>query len=306
MTLRHFLSSDDLSVEEQSKLIDRSIEMKSGKGAAGQPLARSSVALLFEKPSTRTRVSFEAAINELGGNAITLRTDEIQLGRGETIEDSARVLSRYVGSIVVRTFAHERIKKLAEFATVPVINALTDIEHPCQALADVMTIRERFDAPGEVRLTYIGDGNNVANSLLIAGAKAGLARVTVACPIGYEPDERLMIRAEEIGQKTGTEIVVNNDAIEASKGAHVLYTDVWTSMGQEGESQARLEAFQGFQLNGDRIADADPRVIVMHCLPAHRGEEITGEVIDGPQSAVWDQAENRLHTQKALLEWLIS
>jgi ornithine carbamoyltransferase len=306
MTLRHFVSSDDVTPEEQKALIDRSIELKTGGGDAGQPLARSSVALLFEKPSTRTRVSFEAAVNELGGNPITLRTDEIQLGRGETVEDTARVLSRYVASIVVRTFSQERLQTLAEFATVPVINALTDQEHPCQALADLVTIKERFDDLSTVKMTYIGDGNNVANSLMIAGAKAGLARVVVACPIGYEPDEGLTRRAEEIGGETGTEVAVMSDPIEATKGAHVLYTDVWTSMGQEAERQARLEAFKGFELTQDRLADADPKAIVLHCLPAHRGEEIAADVIDGPQSAVWDEAENRLHAQKALLEWLIS
>jgi ornithine carbamoyltransferase len=305
MTIRHFISSDDIDEATQNKLIARAIELKGAGRDHPRPLEGRSIGLIFEKPSTRTRVSFEAGIYELGGNPIPLRPDEIQLGRGETIEDTSRVLSRYVDAIVVRTFGQDRIESLAAAASIPVVNALSDLEHPCQALADVMTIAERFEDMNSVDFAYLGDGNNMANSLMLAGAKAGLRRVKVATPMGYAPDETITARAQEIGSATGTEVIVTTDPIEAAKGAHVLYTDVWASMGQEKESEARLEAMKGFELNAERLADADPKAIVMHCLPAHRGEEISAEVIDGPSSVVWDQAENRLHAQKALMEWLL-
>jgi ornithine carbamoyltransferase len=306
MTPRHFISSDDVDEATQAALIARAKELKATQRDHPRPLEGRSVGLIFEKPSTRTRVSFEAGIYELGGNPIPLRPDEIQLGRGETIEDTARVLSRYVDAIVVRTFGQDRVQRLADASSVPVINALSDLEHPCQALADVMTISERFDDLNVIDLAYLGDGNNMANSLMIAAAKGGVRRVVIATPIGYEPDKSLTNLALAIGTQTGTEVVVSNDPIEAAKTVHVLYTDVWASMGQEAERKARLEAMKGFELNSERLADADPNAIVMHCLPAHRGEEITAEVIDGPSSVVWDQAENRLHAQKALMEWLLS
>jgi ornithine carbamoyltransferase len=261
--------------------------------------------MLFEKPSTRTRVSFEVAISELGGYPVVLRSDEVQLGRGETIPDTARILSRFCDAIVIRTFAQERLTTLAGAASVPVVNALSDEEHPCQALADIMTIGERFDDLSSVRLCYLGDGNNVSHSLLLAGAKAGLARVDVAAPPNYEPDPAVVARAQAIGEETGTVIAVSNDPAAAARGAHVLYTDVWASMGRESEREERLGRFRGFAVTSAIMADAAPGAIVMHCLPAHRGEEIDAEVIDGPASAVWDQAENRLHTAKAVLEWVL-
>jgi len=303
--MRHFLSSADVTVDEQRALIARAIDLKQSRAALARPLAGKSVGLIFEKPSTRTRVSFEAAIFELGGNAIALRSDELQLGRGETLQDTGTVLSRYLAGIVMRTFGQDRLEEVAEMATIPVINALSDMEHPCQALADVMTITERFDDLSQVRLAYLGDGNNVCHSLLLAGAKAGFAEIRVAAPKGFEPIEPIVEMAAQIGEETGCRIEVTSDPSAAAKGAHVLYTDVWTSMGQDQERDTRLKAFEGFQISNDRLAEAAPDAIVLHCLPAHRGEEIAGDVIDGLQSAVWDQAENRLHTQKALLEFLI-
>jgi ornithine carbamoyltransferase len=251
-------------------------------------------------------VSFEVAAWELGAHPLVLKTDEVQLGRGETVGDTGRVLSRYVDAIVVRTFGQERLTELAAAASVPVVNALSDREHPCQALADLMTIGERFESLASVRLCYLGDGNNnVCHSLLLAGAKAGLGRITVAAPPGYEPDPAVLERARAIASAFGTGIDVSADPAAAAAGADVLYTDVWASMGQEDQRRQRLAAFQGFGLTAERLASAAPGAIVMHCLPAHRGEEIDAEVIDGPASAVWDQAENRLHTAKAVLEWLV-
>ena len=305
MSVMHFLSSDDITSEQQAQLIKRAIELKKQRGAHAMPLMGRSVGLIFEKPSTRTRVSFETAVTELGGSALVLRSDELQLGRGETIEDTGRVLSRYLHAIAIRTFGQDRLETLADASTVPIVNALSDLEHPCQALADVMTIQERFSDPRSVHLTYLGDGNNVCHSLLLAGAKAGYGRISVACPSGFEPIEPILERADSIAEETGSTIDVSNDPIAASKGANVLYTDVWTSMGQEDEMAQRLESFKGFEVSSARLADADADAIVLHCLPAHRGEEIEADVIDGPSSAVWDQAENRLHVQKALLEWLV-
>ena len=303
--MRHFLSSDDITVEEQRGLITRAMELKELRGALGRQLEGKSVGLIFEKPSTRTRVSFETAIFEMGGNAIALRSDELQLGRGETLQDTGTVLSRYLAGIVIRTYGQDRLEGVAESATIPVINALSEMEHPCQALADVMTIAERFDDLSRVNVAYLGDGNNVCHSLLLAGAKAGLAEIRVASPKGFEPIEPIVEKAAQIGEETGCKVQVTADPSAAAKGAHVLYTDVWTSMGQEEERDARLKAFEGFQISGDRLMDAARNAIVMHCLPAHRGEEIAEEVIDGSHSVVWDQAENRLHTQKALLEFVI-
>jgi ornithine carbamoyltransferase len=304
--VRHLLSSDDLSPEEQARLIGRAVELKKQRRDHRRSLEGRSVAMIFEKPSTRTRVSFEVAAWELGAHPLVLKTDEVQLGRGETVGDTGRVLSRYVDAIVVRTFGQERLTELAAAASVPVVNALSDREHPCQALADLMTIGERFESLASVRLCYLGDGNNnVCHSLLLAGAKAGLGRITVAAPPGYEPDPAVLERARAIASAFGTGIDVSADPAAAAAGADVLYTDVWASMGQEDQRRQRLAAFQGFGLTAERLASAAPGAIVMHCLPAHRGEEIDAEVIDGPASAVWDQAENRLHTAKAVLEWLV-
>lgn len=304
---RHFVSSDDLTDAEQAALIRRALELKKLRRDHPRPLAGRSVAMIFEKPSTRTRVSFEVAISELGGHPVLLKTDEVQLGRGESVADTARVLSRFVDGVVIRTFGQDRLTELASAASVPVINALSDFEHPCQALADIMTICERFSHPASVRLCYLGDGNNnVCHSLLLAAAKAGLAGVTVASPRGYEPNPLVLDRAMEIaGAGRRTVIEVTQDPVAAARGAHVLYTDVWTSMGFEEQASARRAAFQPYALSSNLFALAGAGAIAMHCLPAHRGEEVDAGVIDGPASAVWDQAENRLHTAKAVLEWLL-
>ena len=300
-----YLSVDDLGPAELADLLDLSAKVKSDPGAHAESLRGRSVALIFEKPSTRTRVSFEVGVAQLGGHPVVLSTNDLQLGRGETIEDTGKVLSRYVDAIVLRTFEQERLEVLAAAATVPVVNSLSDFEHPCQALADLLTVRERLGSLQGRVLAYLGDGNNVAHSLLLAGAKAGMT-VRVATPPGFEPIPQVVHRATEIAVETGCEIVTTDDARAACAGADVLYTDVWASMGQDAESDERSLIFPLYQLNQDLVDVADDDVVVLHCLPAHRGQEITGEVIDGPRSAVWDQAENRLHTQKALLLRLLS
>ena len=302
---RHFLSSDDFTPAEQAAAIRRAAELKKRRREPARSLEGLSVAMIFEKPSTRTRVSFEVAVGELGGHPVVLKPDEVQLGRGETIADTARILSRFCDAIVIRTFGQERLTELAAAASVPVVNGLSDQEHPCQALADVMTIGERFGELAPVRLCYLGDGNNVCHSLLLAGAKAGLARLDVASPPGYEPDPAVVVRARSIGEESGTVIAVSNEPAAAARGAHVLYTDVWASMGQETEREERLGRFRGFAVSSAVMADAAPGAIAMHCLPAHRGEEITGEVLDGPRSIAFQEAGNRMHAQKALLEWLM-
>jgi ornithine carbamoyltransferase len=302
---RHFLSIDDLSRSELEDLLERSAKLKSSPGDGAGALAGRSVAMIFEKPSTRTRVSFEVAIDELGGHAVVLSSSELQLGRGETIEDTGRVMSRYVQAVVVRTFEQARLEALAGASDVPVINALSDFEHPCQCLADLLTIREhKVELPGLV-LAYLGDGNNVTHSLLLGGAKAGM-HLRVATPPGYEPIPQVVGRAEEITAQTGGSVETGHDPSWAVDGADVLYTDVWASMGQEAEADARTLVFPAYRIDAPALARAKDDAIVLHCLPAHRGQEITDEVIDGPQSAVWDQAENRLHTQKALLAWLLA
>jgi ornithine carbamoyltransferase len=303
MTKRDFLSIDDVSAAELGALLDRAAALKADRGPS-DVLAGKTVAMIFEKPSTRTRVSFEVAIAELGAHPLALSSAELQLGRGETIEDTGRVLSRYVHALVVRTFEQNRLERLARAASIPVLNALTDLEHPCQAVADLLTIRERKGSLSGVRLTYVGDGNNVAHSLLLAGALAGM-HVTVATPPGYEPIPQIVKRAEEAASEAGGSVRVTTEAADAVRGADAVYTDVWASMGQEGEAAERRLIFAPYQLNSVLLARAADDVIVLHCLPAHREEEITGEVLDGPHSAVWDQAENRLHTQKALLEWSV-
>ena len=302
---RHFLSIDDLSRSELEDLLERSAKLKSSPGDGAGALAGRSVAMIFEKPSTRTRVSFEVAIDELGGHAVVLSSSELQLGRGETIEDTGRVMSRYVQAVVVRTFEQARLEALAGASDVPVINALSDFEHPCQCLADLLTIREhKVELPGLV-LAYLGDGNNVTHSLLLGGAKAGM-HLRVATPPGYEPIPQVVGRAEEITAETGGSVETGHDPSWAVDSADVLYTDVWASMGQEAEADARTLVFPAYRIDAAALARAKDDAIVLHCLPAHRGQEITDEVIDGPQSAVWDQAENRLHTQKALLAWLLA
>jgi ornithine carbamoyltransferase len=304
MPKRDFLTVDDLSVEEFLALLDAADQYKAGRGPL-RLLDGRSVALIFEKPSTRTRVSFEVAVHELGGYPLPLSSADLQLGRGETIEDTGRVLSRYVHAIVLRTFAQETLERLARAATVPVVNALSDHAHPCQVIADMQTVRERKGRLAGLRLAYLGDGNNVAHSLLEAGALLGM-HVVVATPSGYEPIRQVVRRASTLAARSGGSVEVTNDPVAAAKGADVLYTDVWASMGQEREAEERALFFKPFQLNAEALAVAAEDVMVLHCLPAHRGEEITAEVIDGPRSAVFDQAENRLHTQKAVLAWLLT
>jgi len=301
---RHFLVDDDLTSAEQAAVLDDAEAMKKDRFAAKPLAGPRSVAVIFEKPSTRTRLSFEAGIADLGGHPIILDARSTQLGRGETIEDTARVLSRYVSAIVIRTFGQDRIERLAEAASVPVVNALTDYAHPCQALADLQTIREKKGGLAGVTMTYLGDGNNMAHSLLLAGALAGM-HVRVASPPGFEPIEQVVRRAGEIAATTGGSVEVTTDPIAAADGADVLYTDVWASMGQEAEAASRLLVFQPYTLDQRVVDAAADDVVVLHCLPAHRGEEISAEVIDGPHSAVFDQAENRLHAQKALLAFLL-
>ena len=311
--MRHFLSVDDASTDELLALLDRADELKSERAArvradeslVGTQLLGRSVALIFEKPSLRTRASFEVGVHELGGKALPMWDSEVGLGRRETIEDTGAVLGRYVHAIVIRTFGQQDLERLAAAAGVPVVNALTDHEHPCQALADLQTVRETLGGFEGHTLAYVGDGNNVAHSLLLAGAKVGLS-VRIAHPDGYGPDEDVLARARELATATGADIVTTTDPADAVAGAHVLYTDVWASMGQEDEARERAERFAPYQLSAELLAGAADEAVVLHCLPAHRGEEIAAEVIDGDRARVFDQAENRLHAQKALLETLLS
>lgn len=302
---RDFLSIDDLTPDELSLLLDFSARVKSDRASAATALAGKSIAMIFEKPSTRTRVSFEVAIAEAGGTPIVLSASEMQLGRGETIEDTGKVLSRYVHAIVLRTFDQERLEVMAGAADAAVINALSDFEHPCQTLADLLTIREHKGPLAGLTVAYLGDGNNVTHSLLLGGAKMGM-RVQIATPPGYEPIPQVVERAKEIASETGGSVFVTHDPAAGAAGADILYTDVWASMGQEEEAIERRLVFPAYILDSDALDHANDDAIVLHCLPAHRGEEIAADVIDGPRSVVFDQAENRLHTQKALLIWALS
>lgn len=296
---RHFLADDDLTPSEQSHLLGLAAELKAGRESSA--LRGKAVAVVFELPSTRTRVSFEVGIAQLGGHPVILDARSSQLGRGETIEDTARVLSRYVDAIVMRTGEHQRLTALAGAAEVPVVNALTDAWHPCQVLADLQTIRERQGPTAGRTLTYLGDGaNNMAASLMVGAAMAGMD-VRVGAPAAYAPDPAVVERARAFG----TDIVVTEDARAAAEGADVLYTDVWVSMGQHDAAQ-RLADLRPYAVDDAALAAAAKDALVLHCLPAHRGEEIAASVLDGPASAVFDQAENRLHAQKALLSWLVS
>lgn len=302
---RDFLSIDDLTPAELKALLQRSAEVKAHPDTASEALAGRSIAMIFEKPSTRTRVSFEVAISEAGGAPIVLSGSDMQLGRGETIEDTGRVLSRYVQAMVLRTFDQDRLEALAEAASAAVINALSDFEHPCQILADLLTVQERKGSLEGLTLAYLGDGNNVTHSLLLGCAKMGM-HVRAATPRGYEPIPQVVDRAEEIASETGGSVLITSDPKKGAAGADILYTDVWASMGQEEEAQERKLVFPAYKLDASAVELAADDVLVLHCLPAHRGEEISAEVIDGPHSAVFDQAENRLHTQKALLIWALS
>ena len=282
-----------------------SLKVKQRRGIVHSLLPGSTLGLLFQKPSTRTRVSFEAGMNQLGGHALVLPMGDIQLSRGETVADTAHVLSRYLDGIVIRTYDHGIVEEWAREATMPVINGLTDHSHPCQALSDLLTIQEVKGRLKGLTIAYIGDGNNVANSLIEAGAKMGM-RVTIGCPVGYQPDQHVIDRARMEGTTTGAAIEVFENPQVAVKEADVVYTDVWISMGREREQARRLKILSPYQLNGRLLQRAKRDAIVMHCLPAHRGEEITAEVLDGPHSVVIDQAENRLHMQKAILVQLLT
>jgi ornithine carbamoyltransferase len=302
-TKRDFLRLTDLDRSELLELIERAAEWKLLGKSGPRPLERMTVGLVFEKASTRTRVSFEVAAYQLGGNAIMLSPRDTQLGRGEPIKDTARVLARYVDCLVVRTFEHEKLEEMARYADVPVVNALTDSSHPCQLLADLLTITERFGADAlargsGLRIAWVGDGNNMASSWLEACILLGFD-LRLACPEGYDPDAALVARTR------GKALVVRAPA-EAVEGAHVVNTDVWASMGQETEAAERARRFQGYLVDAGLMKRARPDAILLHCLPAHRGEEIAEDVLEGQQSAVWDQAENRLHAQKALLELLLA
>jgi len=301
---RHFLIDDDLSPVEVVAILDQADRLKKDRLAARPLAGPRSVAVLFEKQSTRTRVSFEVGIAELGGHPLIIDARTSQLVRGEPIEDTGQVLSRYVSAIVLRTYGHERIEALAASSSVPVVNALSDLAHPCQWLADLMTIREHRGEPAGQTITYVGDGNNVAHSILLGGALAGM-HVRIASPSGYQPLPAIVQRATAIAERTGGSVLVTHDAAEAATGADVLYTDVWASMGQEDESDARRLVFAPYQIDDRLVALAADDVMVLHCLPAHRGEEIAASVIDGPHSFVFDQAGNRLHAQKALLAFLL-
>jgi ornithine carbamoyltransferase len=296
---RHFLAITDLTRAELVALLDLAARMREG-AYHRTPLAGRSLAMIFMKSSTRTRVSFEIGTWKLGGHAVFLSPRDCQLGRDESIADTARVLSRYVSGIMIRTYAHAEVEELARFATVPIINGLTDLLHPCQVLADVLTVRQALGTWEGKRVAWIGDGNNVANSWINAAYRLGFP-LTLACPEGYEPDAAILSRA----QREGAAVRVVRDPLEAATGAHVVTTDVWASMGQEAEHERRARALSRYQVNADLMARASKDAIFLHCLPAHRGEEVTAEVIDGPQSRVWDEAENRLHVQNALMAVLM-
>ncbi|WP_435155619.1 ornithine carbamoyltransferase [Haladaptatus sp. DFWS20] len=291
---RHFLDVDDLSPDELAEVLALAEEFKSN----GSPpeLAGQTLAMLFEKPSTRTRLSFETGMTQLGGHAVFMGPDDTHLDHGEPVSDTGRVLSRYVDFVMGRVFDHDCLVEMAEYATVPIINGLSDIAHPCQSLADLLTIQEQFDSFEDLSVAWVGDGNNVLNSFAIAASTVGLD-LTIATPEGYEPSNDALLRASDRGRSP----VLTNDPEEAVADADVVYTDVWVSMGQEDEREEKLAAFDGFQLNDELLPDS---ALAMHCLPAHRGEEITGDVLESDRSLSWDQAENRLHAQKALLAYL--
>ena len=303
---RHFLADDDLTAEEQSQILGLALEMKADRHRYTPLAGPKSVALVFDKPSTRTRVSFAVGVTELGGYPLVLDSGTSQLGRGETIEDTTRVLDRQCAAIVWRTFGQDRVEAMASVSAVPVVNALTDLFHPCQILADLLTIRERFGTVSGRTLTYFGDAaNNMAHSYLLGGAVAGL-HVRIAGPESALPERSIVERAERIAERTGGSVVITDDPKAAAEGADVLATDTWVSMGQETASSAeRLAALAPYRVDAAAVELAAPTAIVLHCLPAYRGNEISADVLDGPRSAVWDQAENRLHAQKALLTWLV-
>jgi ornithine carbamoyltransferase len=298
---RDVLRITDMSSEEISALLNLSAQLKAG---TLNPSCKKVLGLLFYKASTRTRVSFTVAMYQLGGQVIDLNPSVTQVGRGEPLADTARVLDRYLDILAVRTFKQEDLEAFANYSRIPIINALTDLEHPCQILADLQTIQETFQTLRGINLTYVGDGNNVANSLLLGGALMGL-NVRVASPANYQPDGEIVASAQAIGEKTGSKIFITDDPVMAVKDSQVVYTDVWASIGQESLADARIPVFQPYQVNEQLMSHADKDAIILHCLPAHRGEEITDGAIEGVQSKVWEQAENRMHAQKALMVSLL-
>ena len=302
---RDLLAIDDLSPEELEKIIHWAISAKQDDGLFEEfmPLTGLTIGSIYEKPSTRTRVSFEVGIDKLGGNPLTLLKGDIQLGKSESIEDTAAVLSRYLGAVTYRCFGHSDVEKLANGSTVPVINALSDKHHPCQAAADMMTIAEHFDELSGIKVAWVGDGNNVLHDLMLGATALGM-EVHYAIPEGFEPDEKIVFRAKEIANVTGGAVKMTHDPVEAVKDANVVYTDVFVSMGEE-DMKDKMDAFDGFQVNEELVSNADSEYIFMHCLPAHRGEEVTDGVIDSKNSVVFDQAENRMWAQMSLLTFLI-
>ena len=299
---RDLLSSADLNGEQTQALLQLASDLKAGRSSFD--LGGKTLGLIFSKASTRTRVSFSVAMARLGGQTIDLNPQVSQVGRGEPVADTARVLSRYVDALAIRTFAQGELEEYAHWATIPVINALTDLEHPCQALADYLTLQEAFGAVEGLTLSYVGDGNNVAHSLMLCGALLGV-NVRIGCPVGFEPDAAVLEQSRRLAAARGSEVVVLHEPVAAVRGAHALYTDVWASMGQEEEKAERQRAFAGWCLNEELVAEADPSAIVLHCLPAYRGLEISAGAMEGSSSRIFDQAENRLHAQQALLAALL-
>ena len=299
---RDFLSIQEWSTEELTQVLDLAAELKEKQQRReAHPILRGkTLGMIFQKSSTRTRVSFEVGMWQLGGQALFLSANDLQIGRGEPVKDTARVLSRYLDGIMIRTFSHAEVEELAAYADIPVINGLTDRLHPCQAMADLLTIREHKGSLKGLKMAYIGDGNNMVHSLMHGCAKFGMD-ISVATPTAYEPNAGIVAAAKQVAQGTGSRIELTQDVLEAAAGADVLYTDVWASMGMESEQVARQAVFKNYQINQQVLAAADKKAIVLHCLPAHRGEEITEDVLEGPQSVVFDEAENRLHVQKAVM-----
>jgi ornithine carbamoyltransferase len=306
LSVESLLTIAQLSAPDVDLILRTTSELKEAlkKGQSVQPLKGKVLAAIFEKSSTRTRVSFETAMYQLGGLMLYLAGRDLQLGRGETISDTAQVLSRYVNGIIIRTDAHQKVVEMAKSSGVPVVNALTDYAHPCQVLSDLFTLKERFGKLKGLRVAYVGDGNNVARSLISGASKTGV-ELALACPLGYELDKDTLELSEADRRKSGGELYVTMDPLRAVSGVYAVYTDVWVSMGQEKEQAQRLRAFKKYQVNAKLMAHAAPHAVFMHCLPAHRGQEVMDDVIDGPQSIVFDQAENRLHTQKAILTLLM-
>ncbi|MBN1294092.1 MAG: ornithine carbamoyltransferase [Candidatus Latescibacteria bacterium] len=301
---KDLLSIQDLTTKDVNLLIDTALKIKSDIKDYSDVMHGRTVVLIFDKPSLRTRITFEVAMRQFGGNSIYMHGNEISLGVRETVSDAAKNLSRWVDGVVMRTFGHDIIAELAESATIPVVNALTDLEHPCQALACLLTLHEHFDNLHGRKMVFVGDGNNVAHSLMLLAPLAGMD-FTMCCPVGYEPDDEIASAAKRMAVETGTTYLNDNDPESAVKDADLIYTDVWASMGQECEAEKRSQEFQEYQVNSDLLAAAGTDCLVTHCLPAHRGEEITSEVLDSPRSIAFDEAENRLHIQKAVLYTLL-